>query len=252
MKIDVVLHSSDSNPFYLDFWPLVSKIWKTVFHMEPILLYIDNDHTIPIDETYGKVIKLKPVDDIPLYLQCLWIRYWFPSQLPDKVCMISDIDMFPLSKSYFINQLIKIPDNNYVHLNPDQSFLPSCYHVAKGSLFTKILDLEPTWEASIRALHERNIGHDCFDGSNPILKGKLNWGADEEYATKKVRNYPDRSIIQFLPRKQGRIDRSYWLYSPIDIRRDIYADSHSIRPYSDPENKTKIDELISYIYRYCV
>jgi hypothetical protein len=251
MKIDIALHSSDSNPFYLDFWPLVSKIWKTKFHVEPLLLYIDNDHTIPIDETYGKVIKLKPVDDIPLYLQCLWIRYWYPSQVPEKVCMISDIDMFPLSRTYFIDQIAKVPDTSYVHLNPNHEFLPSCYHVAKGALFTKILDLEPTWEESIRALHSRNLGHDCFTGTNTILQGKLQWGADEEYATRKVRSYPDQSIFRFIPRTHGRIDRGNWVYSPAGMQRDHYADSHSIRPYSDPVNKKKIDELIGYIYRYC-
>ena len=28
MKIDYVIVSSDDNPMYLDFWPIVSKIWK--------------------------------------------------------------------------------------------------------------------------------------------------------------------------------------------------------------------------------
>jgi len=245
MKIEYAIHSSDSNPFYLDFWPHVSRIWKEVFHVTPILLYIDENHDIPIDETYGQVIKFKPVPDVPLYLQCLWIRYWYPSRVPNSICMISDIDMFPISKNYFIRQIQDIPDTKYVHLNPVHSYLPSCYHIAKGQLFKDILELDEEWPTSVINLYKRNLGHDCFTDKNPILKDKLQWGADEEYATQKIRNYPDQSIFHFIERKHKRIDRSDWSYTIEKMKQDEYADSHSIRPYSD--YKTDIDFLVNKI-----
>ena len=37
MKIDYVIIGSDENPNYLDFWPIVSKIWKQVFKITPVL-----------------------------------------------------------------------------------------------------------------------------------------------------------------------------------------------------------------------
>lgn len=247
MKIDLVIHSSDSNPFYLDFWPLVSRVWKEGFGLTPVLLYIDENHDIPIDETYGKVVKIKPVPGVPVYLQCLWVRYWYPSQLPETVCMISDIDMFPISKTYFIDQIANVPDTKYVHLNPNHQFLPSCYHVAKGRLFKEVLALEPTWAESVTALYNRELGHNCYDGTNPILKGKLQWGSDEQYATDQIRDYPDQSLFVFLPRSHGRIDRSRWVYTPAEIEADKYADSHSIRPYS--QYRREIDALIAAILR---
>ncbi len=42
MKIDKVILSSDSNPYYLAFWPVVSKIWKQNFKIEPVLALISN------------------------------------------------------------------------------------------------------------------------------------------------------------------------------------------------------------------
>ncbi len=48
--------SSDSNSLYLDFWPIVSKIWKKKFNITPILYYIDENHNIEISEEFGKVI----------------------------------------------------------------------------------------------------------------------------------------------------------------------------------------------------
>lgn len=248
MKIDLVIHSSDSHPFYLDFWPLVSWTWKEVFGIDPILLYIDENHDIPIDETHGKVIKLKPVPGVPKYLQCLWIRYWWPSQVPDKICMISDIDMFPLSRRYFIDQIANIPDDKYVHLNPVHQYLPSCYHVAKGELFKKVFDLHDSWEDSVRFLHSLDNG---TTHSTVVSSNMQYWGADEHHATDKVRSYKDKSLFVFLNRTMGRIDRSNWRYNPEDIGRDFYADSHSIRPYSEPRNKLLIEKLLSEIWKYC-
>lgn len=250
MKIDIAIHSSDSNPYYLDFWPLVSRVWKQVFGIEPLLLYIDDNHDISIDETYGRVIKLKPVPNVPVYFQCLWIRYWYPTQVPNKVCMISDIDMFPLSRRYFIDQIASIDDSKYVHLNPNHYPMPSCYHIARGSTFKQVLCLHDDWETSVNDIYTKNLGHDCFDGTNEILKGKIQWGADEKYATDCIRSYPDQSIFVFVSRTQHRIDRSHWVYDPKDIRRGLYADSHSIRPYS--MYKREVDTLIEDIYKNCL
>jgi hypothetical protein len=243
MKLDLAIHSSDSNPFYLDFWPLVSKAWKVKFGITPLLVYIDENHDIPIDTTYGPVIKMKPIPGIPVYLQCLWVRYWIPSQYPDKVSILCDIDMFPISKKYFIDSIRNVPTDKYVHTNPNHEFLPSCYHIALGSNFVKVLNLDPSWETSIRSLHAMNIGHDSYTPSNPILKGKLQWGADEEYATRRLREYPDQSLFVYIPRTHDRIDRSHWVYSSRDIQLDRYADAHSIRPYST--YKALIDKLMS-------
>jgi len=118
MKIDYAIISSDSNPMYLDFWPIVSKLWKQKFNIEPILIYIDEEKDKEISEEYGTVLRLTPLENIPLYIQTLWSRYWLPSLYPNKTCIISDIDMLPLSKEYFIDKIKEIPDDKYVHLNP--------------------------------------------------------------------------------------------------------------------------------------
>ena len=69
MKIDYCLLSSDENPFYLDFWPLVSKVWKLRFKIEPILIFIGK---VPIPNYYGTVILQPPIPDINLPLQSQW------------------------------------------------------------------------------------------------------------------------------------------------------------------------------------
>lgn len=244
MKIKYAIHSSDSNPFYLDFWPIVSKIWKLKFDIEPVLLYVDDNHEIQIDETHGTVIKFKQIDGIPLDLQCLWIRYWWPSQVPDDVCIISDIDMLPVSKFYFIDQITNFSDEKYIHLNPLPNYFPSCYHVAKGRLFKNVLKLHDKWDDSIQFINNLNIGY-----THSFQTGKVSskWGSDESYATESIQKYEDKDIFVFIPRTHGRIDRSRWEWTESMILNDIVADSHSIRPYNDIDNKPKIDKLTDVI-----
>lgn len=249
MKIEVVIHSSNSNSMYLDFWPLVSKVWNVRFGLRPLLVYIDEDHTIPIDTTYGDVIKMKPVPDIPVYLQCLWVRYWIPIQFLEKVCMISDIDMFPISKSYFTDTIKTVSDDKYVHLYTCTDYLPSCYHVAKGKVFKKVLALHDKWEDSLRMIHDRKVNPNTYNSNIEFLKDKQQWGVDEEYATERVRSYPDRNLFVFVNRTHQRIDRDKWEWTEQDIKADAYADSHSIRPYRDPKNTQRIDALVEYLVR---
>ena len=250
MRIEYAIHSSDSNSMYLDFWPVVSKIWKLRFGVTPVLVYIDENHDIDIDDTFGEVVKYKPVDGIPLYLQTLWVRYWYPTQKPNNICILSDIDMLPLSKPYFVDQIENIPNDFYVHLNSciqDYGTLPSCYHVAKGSKYKEVLQLHDSWEDSINHLHSLNKGHD--PGGDEFAGGKDSWFADETYATEKVVEYcmknKNEGTALILRNGYRRIDRSSWSYDINLLMEDYYHDSHSIRPYK--EHKEEIDKLVNLV-----
>ena len=259
MKPEIALHSCDSNPMYLDFWPLVSRVWRVRFGIEPVLIYIDENHDIKIDTTYGRVLKLKPVPGIPTYMHSVWGRFWGATLFPDKTCIVSDIDMFPISKTYFVNQLMNVPDTKYVHLYAPvtkvnvniktrhqlwcsaQTTFPVCYHVAKGALIASVLRINPIWEASIRDLASHTFK--AADGA----VGRSQWGIDEDYTTSLIDAYPDRSIFYFIPRYHLRLDRGNWDYNAADIKQDAYGDCHSVRPLSDPENRAKVNALLELL-----
>lgn len=236
MKIQKVIHSTNSNNLYLDFWPIVSKVWSLKFNIQPILLYV-NDKDVSIDNTYGDVIKFDPIKNIPIELQSLWIRYWYTSQEPDTIFMISDIDMIPLSTYYFIDKISSISDDKYIHLNPcieTYGLIPSCYHIAKGRKFTEILKLADTFEVDIKKIIN-------FDKSY-----SNGWFNDEKYATNCILSSTDTNII-LLPREDGqngrRIDRTNWKYDIDLVKANYYFDAHSIRPYEN--YKSEIDKLVN-------
>jgi hypothetical protein len=233
MKIDYAIHSSDSNKLYLDFWPIVSEIWLKKFSIIPILVYIDAEEK-NIDETYGIVINMKPIKGIPIHSQAQIVRFWVTSLYPEKVSIISDIDMIPLSIDYFHNSIKLLNDYNYIHLNPcieSYGRLPACYHVAKGNVFKEVLEIDTEWETFLR-----KVLNYCIDKSN-FGHTKESWFADDLYSSDKVLEFNNRNRICFIKRKRGiqnrRIDRINWNYNKLLLKFNYYFDSHSIRPFSE-------------------
>lgn len=248
MKLDYCMISSDSNPYYLDFWPICSKLWKTRIGVTPILCYIGEDHAIDLSEKYGKVIKIKPVKGIPAYFQAAWSRFFVATKYVNSIVIISDIDMLPLSKFYFSTQIESVNDNLYVHLNPcieTYGHLPACYHIAKGYLFKEIFKIPDDWNESCQYLFNLNLGKDA----NLLHLNESNhWFAEEIYTTLKIFEYSDQSLFKFIPRLGGqngrRIDRGNWFYDFELLKQNYYFDAHCLRPYA--KYKNLIDPLLKY------
>jgi len=233
VKISYAIHSSDSSSLYLDFWPIVSEIWFKKFNVQPILIYIDHDLDKFIDESYGKVVRIKPIENQPIHLQNQIVRFWFPIKFQNEVSIISDIDMLPISNEYFIHQIMNLHLDNYIHLNPcveSYGRLPACYHLANGAKFQEILEIDNDWVTFyFKVLKEGSII--CEKNSLPI------WFCDEAYTSSKVLNHKNLGKIKLIQRKEGqngyRIDRTNWLYNKWLLDYDYYFDLHSIRPLKD-------------------
>lgn len=241
MKIDYAIHSSDSNPYYLDFWPIISEIWKKKFDVIPILVFI-GDKNIELDERFGIVIKLSPIEGIAIHLQAQIVRFWITTTYPNDVSIISDIDMIPLSHHYFVKNIANLNNNDYLHINPcigSYGRLPACYHIAKGSTFKEVLSIDEQWDLFIRKVLSDK------DNLNGFGHDKMAWFADELYTSKKVLTYNGGIKINLIERERGqngyRIDRALWLYSKMLLKYDYYFDSHSIRPYS--QHKAEINSI---------
>ena len=243
MKIKYAVMSSDDNPTYLDFWPVVSELWSKKFGIIPVLVYFGDKSVDAIRKIApdGIVLKQEAVPNIPLYVQCQWARYYMCCSL-DAICILSDIDMLPLSKYYFVDQIVGIPDDKYVHLNPcidTYPNIPACYHVAHSNTFSKVLGNHGDFETSMIGVLRDCASIDSAHGD------KKYWFVDEKYSTMKINQYLDKSIFNFIKRDGGqnghRIDRPHWQFDLNKVRQDWYYDSHSIRPYS--QYKESIDSI---------
>ena len=262
MKVDKVIMSCDDKRYYLDFWPLVSKVWKRKFNIHPVLLLFGNKKELNVSEEFGSVIEFKTDPNIASHIQALWARYWYPITEPDTTWMISDIDMFPMSRHYFIDILKDIPDNMFVNTNANKTFFPSCYNIAKGKTFAEVLKLPDTWEESIDIINnvknEKDMSYTHTPESIHIYETStndqplLNWGIDEAYACRQIANFSDQSRIKRVERPGGfchrRLDRTSWHPEDDKIINEWYNDCHSIRPYNSG-HKQEIDRVVELILR---
>jgi len=113
MILDTVILASDDNPDYLDFWPIVSEAWESM-GLEPILIYTGQEKK----DLKGNIIKYNP-NKLDSAFVAQNIRLLYPGILKNKNCIISDIDLLPLSKNYFYKSVLEIPDNKFVIYRPD-------------------------------------------------------------------------------------------------------------------------------------
>ena len=97
-----VIMSCDDNPYYLEFWPLVAKVWRERIGYEPVLVHVGETQ---VSDEHGQVVSVKPDEDYQIHTQAQLARLWYPQFEPNTLWITSDIDMFPISKSYWTENI---------------------------------------------------------------------------------------------------------------------------------------------------
>jgi len=235
MKIDYAIVSTNENQLYYEFWPIVKKLWFHSIGIKPILVKIGNKDDIT--EYQDCIIhEIKKVDDIDTGFQSQISRMYVTKYYEDKVCITSDIDMFPLSKKYFVNNLLPYDIDSIILMSSDAyggiGRYPICYNVGLGKTFTDIMHFDDKFS----------------DYCNRMINLNLGWDCDEIYFGRMVDSYKQQEKVVKLQRgwinyiAVGRVDRAKWTYNLNDLKMGIYIDSHSLRPYS--QYKEEIHKLI--------
>lgn len=225
IKLDRVILSSDANPFYLEFWPIVARAWKEIVGIKPTLVLIA-DMDVCVDETIGEVMRFEPIQGVSIALQTQVIRLLIPAFFENEVSIISDIDMLPLNKNYFIKELENIPDENFLVYRDkayeNNSFrYPMCYNAAKGSTFKEIFKVNTLKDIPhiIKAWASLNLG----------------WPTDEFILYAYLNNWKKfhSKCTRLGHSTEKRIDRSDNLtYDTQLLQNNYYIDAHLLRPYS--------------------
>lgn len=237
--------SCNNNPYYLDFWEPVSRMWKKKMGIHPYLFFVGNKSEMPKDE-WGTVVHVDPVNNIPHHTQTQWARFHFVQTDLDSTWITSDIDMFPLSRMYFIDMVSCIANDCLVNLNTDmENYFPVCYNIAKGETFKRILEFEESFVKDVTKVYN-STKSDSHTVNGEIFQ---NWSADERYSSEKICAYrhkhPEKIVQLFRPdgfHDGRRINRTCWSYNTDLVKANWYLDCHSIRPYK--QNKQEIEKLL--------
>tara|TARA_B100000131_G_C17947033_1_gene544832 strand:- start:31 stop:771 length:741 start_codon:yes stop_codon:yes gene_type:complete len=241
MKIDKVILSSNNNPEYLDFWPLVSEAWKRL-DVEPILIYTDKDKI----DLPGKIIHFY-IEGIDPVFVAQNIRILMPALFPNDNSITADIDDLPLSKKYFIENVTDIPDHMFVVYRwgfITETMIPISWTLAKGSTWQKIFNIQNENDIINKLIswYPLNYG-----------KGHKNWYTDQlklkKYISIYEKNNP-RGVIYFTDQMLhfNRIDRNEIdgvLYN-LEKKKVEYTDYHMPIPFN------QFEETIRKIYKLSI
>jgi len=231
--------STDDNPLYYEFWPVVAKAWRNI-GIQPLVAAIGG---VTLDYFYGTVINIPSIEGISNGFIAQVIRFILPCFFPEDVSIIGDIDMIPLRRDYFTKQVAAYDEDSIVVFSADaykgEIRYPMCYIAAKGKYFQEIIGLKSINSSDILAfikeLHSLN----------------LNWDTDELYFSRRLHASPLLQNTIFIKRggwnpfARNRVDRGAWHCSKINLCIDKYIDAHCLRPLD--KHREQLKAIFKYV-----
>lgn len=271
MKIDKVILSTDSNPKYSQFWNPISKVWKSKFSIDPILIFLGSEKDLELanlSTEYGTIIRQNPVENIATGWSATWSLFYYTQLFLNDTCLIMGIDQLPLSKDFLVNRIKDIDQDSYIMFIADAydgpdvwkrtptnemiGRFPSSYHLAKGKRFKEIYNFEQTFEKEILKLDSRQDLHYRQYGN--LAK----WGIDESYASLKLREYYQNNVNnnivslnlyrELWARRIDRSDLSNVFSQKVkeNLNNGYYLEAHLPRPLND-QNLYLLNYLVDNI-----
>lgn len=251
MKINKVIFTCNENEEYVGFWNSISKHFSERMEIEPVLYFLGDPDKFNISKKYGEVRAKMPVKDVPTRIQALWGKFYFTKEEPETTWLIGDLDLYHFDKSYFNIQ----GDYDYCHLHEfgywagdwrtnTKTDLPGYYHVAKGSTFINIFNLNETFDEQviyIRDSKKYGIGFNGKGWSHPGVDGEYQC-CEENLSTDVLRE--KIQSLKFFGKTMpfaSRIDREDIMLPLDSLERDIksnrFYDMHCPRPYENYQDR---------------
>lgn len=286
MKIDKAIFGVD-NSYFLEFWPIQSKLCKELLGVEPVLFFICDEESDFYYDGNGLVKKIKRVKDFKTgnnihsgLLACI-VRMYGTKYFPNEVCLTCDLDMLMINKEYFINQIESFTNNSLVIYSSDaydltrpetielfktepfpftQEMYNYPYNAAKGSTFDKILDTNCSFGEFVNRHNNYKEGYQYM------------WMIDEFYFSDCVNNKNHGIEVHKLKRgytspwiANRRIDRhnfpvelewegekenqkKFGIYDEEKLKNGYYIDVNCCRPYS--KYKEEIDRIVDLVLKH--
>lgn len=265
--------STDSDPYYYFFLPIVALMWTKMKFQANIFLVGEEKYWVKgyrrfiIDETLENGGNVHLIDtgckDRKKILKgygdgvMAQVSRFLPFQMQGikntDYCLTSDIDMLPLDKNWFHQGEVNKPNifyaNGYNHTR-----YAVCYIGMKSEVWRQVVNIKK--DENIYRIMDK-----MMRGLPRHSSKRREWGYDETWLYKKIKKFPQypnsfnminrhtyknprfkvgmHGTPAILP--QGRLDRSNWNFNG-NIKGLV--DAHCKRPGFSPANWLEIKNLI--------
>jgi hypothetical protein len=144
MKIDIVLTSCNNNSKYLDLYPYIYDVWKKKFNLDCYLILISDKINNELLKYKSYIILFKPIENINTAFISQNIRILYPSLFDNKNILITDMDILPISYSYFIDSVKKYDNHSFItytdrYVKFNQYAI--CYNLANSTIWKEIFNI---------------------------------------------------------------------------------------------------------------
>lgn len=256
MKLTDVLTASNMNPDYYKFIPIFIKTWKKILPEVNIHIIVIADDLIKELIPYKEHIKLfSPIENIETSFIAQNIRLFYPALLKKAKggILITDMDIIPMSKKYFIESITNIKNNKFVCYRPlscvGKNEMVMCYNIAHQNVWSEIFNIN-SLDDIVNTLLSINK-KDKYIGENANVYYKPFWITDQLYLYEKTQEWNKLSNNLIILdndkiNKFTRLDKIYINYYTKDfIKNNNFIDFHMPRPYNS--YKQTIDNIVELI-----
>ena len=242
MKLDCVLTAVNENPLYIDFVPYFVKTWNKLYPDVDVKIVLIA-HAIPesLREFSSNIILFSPIEGMSTAFISQYIRLLYPALLPyTNGVMISDMDMIPMSRTYYTEPIKNIERDKFVYFRGnvllDGKEIAMCYNTATPGTWGEVFRIK-TVDDIIQRLQEVNRKIHYVDGH-----GKEGWSTDQnDFYTEVMKwNSEARRLICLRDSEIGfrRLDRHKFVLNQSlkdAIRKGVFTDYHCLRPFKQFE-----------------
>ena len=200
MKLSCVLVACNENTHYLDFWPVVKEAWWKVVGVPCVMIYV-GDFLPEHLKNDPSVIFFRAIHQWPTATQAQMIRLLYPALLKcDGAVMISDMDMIPLQKNFFLKGFEQFNDNQFVSLrgiDEQERQIYMCYVGATPTMWRELFDI-----------------HSVTDVGNRLIQFSMKYPSNGRHGG------------------QGWCSDQLELYNKIKITQEIYPETIGLVPWT--------------------
>lgn len=250
MKIDFVLTAGNFNHHYMQLFPLIHKVWKENFNLDCYLILVSTEIPDYLESLSKYIILFEPLENIHTVYIAQVIRILYPALFPDKTILITDLDILPGKKDYFLKPIEFLHSDTFVTYTDryvHQEMCAICYNVAKGKIFGKMFDINTLEDIKNKLI-------EWYDKGYFGRKNCPGWYTDQKKLFEYFNKYDGLKIILednkigFKRSHNRNHDKRRILNDFDDFLENIktYSDIHCLKPYSKTNYYLKIivDKLI--------